>query len=100
VRLLHILLLSPLLNRIIRYENEKAVGQGIAASGVPREQIFLTKLPNDQHNEVEQSLEESLSRLNTPYLDLCMSSSFCHFSIYMTSIDRVDALASTNEPGL
>jgi diketogulonate reductase-like aldo/keto reductase len=87
--------------RTIRYENEEGIGQGMAASGVPREQIFLTtKLSNDQHHEVEQSLEESLSRLNTPYLDLCMPPSICHFSIYVTSVDRVDALASTNESGL
>jgi glycerol 2-dehydrogenase (NADP+) len=48
---------------------------GIDASGVPRENVFLTtKLANDDHGNVEGALETSLKRLNTPYLDLCMSS--------------------------
>jgi glycerol 2-dehydrogenase (NADP+) len=57
------------------YDNEKEVGMGIAASGVPREAIFLTtKLANDDHGNVEGALEISLKKLNTPYLDLCTSS--------------------------
>lgn len=53
------------------YENEKEVGQGIAASGVPREELFITtKLANSDHGNVEQALEASLKALNTPYLDL------------------------------
>ncbi|KAG8868462.1 hypothetical protein FRC20_003352 [Serendipita sp. 405] len=53
------------------YENEKEVGQGLAASGVPREDIFLTtKLDNRDHGRIEQALRDSLSSLNTPYIDL------------------------------
>lgn len=56
------------------YQNETEVGQGIKASGVPREQIFLTtKLDNpDQRNPVA-ALESSLKKLDTPYIDLCTS---------------------------
>ncbi|KAF8342564.1 Aldo/keto reductase [Cantharellus anzutake] len=53
------------------YGNEKEVGEGIKASGVPRESIFVTtKLKNDDHDKVEQALEYSLKQLDTPYIDL------------------------------
>ncbi|KDN51082.1 hypothetical protein RSAG8_00711, partial [Rhizoctonia solani AG-8 WAC10335] len=53
------------------YRNEKEVGQGIKASGVPRNEIFLTtKLPNTHHGAVQEALDESLSNLGTDYLDL------------------------------
>jgi glycerol 2-dehydrogenase (NADP+) len=48
------------------------VGQGIKASGAKREDIFLTtKLDNPDHTKPEEALQESLKKLNTPYLDLC-----------------------------
>ncbi|KAH0826613.1 NADP-dependent oxidoreductase domain-containing protein [Lanmaoa asiatica] len=54
------------------YDNEKEVGQGIKASGVPREQIFLTtKLFNDTHKDTQKALDYSLKQLDTPYIDLC-----------------------------
>ncbi|KAG8733900.1 hypothetical protein FRC11_000454 [Ceratobasidium sp. 423] len=47
------------------YRNEKE------ASGVPRNEIFLTtKLPNTHHGAVQAALDESLSNLGTNYLDL------------------------------
>ncbi|KAF8960310.1 Aldo/keto reductase [Flammula alnicola] len=53
------------------YANEAEVGEGIIASGVPRESIFLTtKLNNNDHGRVEQALEQSLKDLKTDYLDL------------------------------
>lgn len=53
------------------YANEKEVGLGIKASGVPREEIFLTtKLNNPDHRNVAAALEYSLKQLDTPYLDL------------------------------
>ncbi|KAJ7664276.1 Aldo keto reductase [Mycena rosella] len=53
------------------YQNEKEVGEGIAASGVARGSIFLTtKLDNPDHKEPEAALESSLSNLGTDYLDL------------------------------
>ncbi|KAA2212807.1 aldo/keto reductase [Pseudoroseomonas oryzae] len=56
-----------------RYENEDAVGAALAASGLPRDQIFLTsKVWWDSlaPDALRRSLEESLARLATPYLDL------------------------------
>lgn len=53
------------------YGNEEDVGAGIKASGVPREQIWLTtKLDNHCHKHVQQSVDESLKKLGTDYLDL------------------------------
>lgn len=54
------------------YGNEKEVGQGIKASGVPRGEIFLTtKLDNPDQAHAAEALESSLSKLGTTYLDLC-----------------------------
>jgi diketogulonate reductase-like aldo/keto reductase len=55
------------------YENEAGVGNGIAASGVPREQIFLTsKVWNTNHHaaDVRKALQNTLTNLKTTYLDL------------------------------
>ncbi|KAK2795320.1 hypothetical protein FQN51_000505 [Onygenales sp. PD_10] len=55
------------------YHNEEEVGRGIIASGVPREEIFLTsKLWNNCHHaeDVEPALDRTLRELQTPYLDL------------------------------
>ncbi|WP_025730253.1 aldo/keto reductase [Atopobacter phocae] len=55
------------------YRNEKAVGQAIADSGIPRSEIFVTtKLWNDAHGyeEAKQAFHESLERLGMDYVDL------------------------------
>ena len=52
------------------YVNERAVGRGIKASGVKREDIFLsTKLwPSEYENE--NAVDETLERLGVDYVDL------------------------------
>lgn len=53
------------------YGNEKEVGDGIKASGVPRSEIWLTtKLDNPWHKRVPEGLAASLEALQTDYLDL------------------------------
>lgn len=55
------------------YQNEKEVGQGIVASGVPREEIFITsKLWNNCHRakDVERTVDKSLNDLGINYIDL------------------------------
>lgn len=55
------------------YGNEVGVGRAIKASGIPREEIFLTtKLWNDRQagDEPQKALEESLAKLDTAYVDL------------------------------
>jgi len=55
----------------LAYGNEKEVGDGIKASGVPREEIFLTtKLDNPWHKRVTEGIESSLKDLQTDYVDL------------------------------
>ncbi|WP_293783048.1 aldo/keto reductase [uncultured Aeromicrobium sp.] len=62
-----------LLDTAKRYENEAQVGQGVAASSVPREELFITtKVPgSDQgYESTLASLESSLERLGLDYVDL------------------------------
>jgi 2,5-diketo-D-gluconate reductase A len=55
------------------YGNERGVGQGITASGIAREQLFVTsKLGNGNHrpDDVRRSFDEALQQLGLDYLDL------------------------------
>jgi 2,5-diketo-D-gluconate reductase B len=55
------------------YRNEEAVGEGIAAADVSRDDIFLaTKvwISNLGHEDVIETTKESLDKLGTDYLDL------------------------------
>jgi diketogulonate reductase-like aldo/keto reductase len=53
------------------YDNEEQVGQAIATSGLPREEIFVTtKLPPGRAGHERETLEESLHALATEYVDL------------------------------
>jgi 2,5-diketo-D-gluconate reductase B len=57
------------------YENEREVGKGIAESGVPRNEIFITtKVPHTdaRADEVERDAEESLEWLGVDQLDLLL----------------------------
>jgi 2,5-diketo-D-gluconate reductase B len=57
------------------YDNEREVGKGIAESGVPRNEIFVTtKVPHDEAtaDEVERDADESLERLGVDQLDLLL----------------------------
>lgn len=57
------------------YVNEEGVGRGLRAAGVQREEIFLTTKVADRiksYDEAKASIEESLRRLGTDYLDLLL----------------------------
>jgi len=76
------------------YENEAAVGTGIADSPVPREEVFLaTKVhwENLGYDDVLASVEESLERLGTDYLDLL----YVHWPI--DAYDPEETLAAFEE---
>jgi diketogulonate reductase-like aldo/keto reductase len=56
-----------------KYGTEKGVGEGMKASGVPRRDIFLvTKVSHEYLRAADfaKSVEESLERLQTDYVDL------------------------------
>lgn len=53
------------------YGNETEVGAGIKASGIPREELFVTsKLWCTHHSRVEECLDKTLKDLDLAYLDL------------------------------
>lgn len=57
------------------YFNEEEVGNAIAKSGIPREEIFLTTKVWIEHygyEECRASVLESMERLRVDYLDLCL----------------------------
>ncbi len=57
------------------YANEEAVGAGVRASGIPREEIFVTSKVMAEFKDYEtakRSIEESLQKLNLGYIDLML----------------------------
>ena len=57
------------------YHNEEGVGRAVADSGISRDEIFLvTKvwISNYGYDKAKASIEESLSRLRTDYIDLML----------------------------
>ena len=55
------------------YENERGVGEGIRASGLPREEVFVTtKVWNDAHglDETRRAFDASMALLGLETLDL------------------------------
>jgi diketogulonate reductase-like aldo/keto reductase len=57
------------------YENEREVGEGVRASGVKRDEIFLTTKVWTSHfapNDLERSAKESLVRLRLTEVDLLL----------------------------
>ena len=53
------------------YGNEEGVGQAIASSGIPRDELFVTtKLWNDRQTDAEAAFDESLGKLWLDYVDL------------------------------
>ena len=57
------------------YENEREVGEGMRASGVKRDEIFLTTKVWTTHfkpNDLERSARESLARLRLTEIDLLL----------------------------
>jgi 2,5-diketo-D-gluconate reductase A len=60
-----------LIDTATMYGNEQEVGQAVAESGVPREDIFVTtKLPSSRAGRERATLEESLGALGLDYVDL------------------------------
>ena len=57
------------------YANEAEVGNAIAASGIPRDELFITSkvwIDNFGRGKTRRSVEESLRKLQTSYIDLML----------------------------
>jgi len=57
------------------YQNEEGVGKGLKASGLAREEVFITtKVRNEDqgHDTALAAVANSLKLLDTDYLDLCL----------------------------
>lgn len=57
------------------YGNEEAVGSALKKCGVPRDQLFLTTkvwISNAGYEKAKASIEASLKRLGTDYIDLLL----------------------------
>jgi 2,5-diketo-D-gluconate reductase A len=62
-----------LIDTAASYMNEEAVGKGIRASGIPREELFVTSklwVQETGYERTQQAIEKSLRRLQLDYLDL------------------------------
>lgn len=57
------------------YCNEEGVGQAVKASGVPREELFITTkvwISNGGYEKAKASIDESLKKLQMDYIDLLL----------------------------
>jgi 2,5-diketo-D-gluconate reductase A len=62
-----------LIDTAASYMNEEAVGKGLRASGIPREELFVTSklwVQEAGYERTQQAIEKSLRRLQLDYLDL------------------------------
>lgn len=57
------------------YSNEEGVGNAIVKCGIPREELFITTkvwISNSGYEKAKTSIEESLRKLKTDYIDLLL----------------------------
>jgi 2,5-diketo-D-gluconate reductase B len=82
------------------YGNEVEVGEGLRASGVPREEVFLTTkvwLDNLGAKDFRRSVEGSLKKLRLPYVDLIL----IHWPNPGTPLaETIPAMAKVKQDGL
>lgn len=81
------------------YENEGEVGQALKNSGLERRDIFLTTkvwMENVAKNKMAKSVDESLKKLKTDYVDLLL----IHWPVADVPLkEQVEALAALQKSG-
>ena len=73
------------------YKNEEAVGDAIKKCGIPREELFIVDkvwITNAGYKRAKASIEESLLKLQTPYIDLLLihkpvGFDYCHRIVFI-----------------
>ncbi|MFC8533079.1 aldo/keto reductase [Streptomyces sp. NPDC057249] len=90
-----------LVDTALNYGNETGTGRGIARSGVPREEVFVTTKVPGRHHGYEKTLasfEESRSNLGLDYVDLYL----IHWPLPKVGlyVDTWRALVKLREEGL
>jgi 2,5-diketo-D-gluconate reductase B len=82
------------------YDNEREVGEGMRASGVRRDEIFLTTKIWTSHftpHDLERSAKESLVKLRQPHVDLLL----LHWpNPQVPLVETLGALAHAKQMGL
>ena len=80
------------------YGNEREVGEGIRASGVKREDVFLTtKVTWNRLHEFEKAVDDSLAALKVPFVDLLL----IHWQGHALKVaDTVKVLCTFRRKGL
>jgi diketogulonate reductase-like aldo/keto reductase len=81
------------------YENERGVGRAIKASGIPREEIFITTKIRNSDQGIDSTLrafEESRKKLDVDYIDLML----VHWPVKGKYKDTWRALEQVYEEGL
>jgi diketogulonate reductase-like aldo/keto reductase len=82
------------------YDNEREIGDGVRASGIPRDEIFITTKVWTSHFaplDLERSVKESLARLRLAQADLVL----LHWpNPHVPLKDTLEALAGVREQGL
>lgn len=90
------------------YGNEAEIGQAIADSGVPREQLYLTTkiwISQFRHDDLLASLRESLRKLRTDQVDLTLihwpsPADQVPMAEYLGALAEAKALGLTREIGI
>ncbi|NEC64927.1 aldo/keto reductase [Streptomyces sp. SID9727] len=90
-----------LVDTALNYGNETGTGRGVARSGVPREEVFVTTKVPGRHHGYEKTLasfEESRSNLGLDYVDLYL----IHWPLPRVGlyVDTWRALVKLREEGL
>jgi diketogulonate reductase-like aldo/keto reductase len=82
------------------YDNEREVGEGVRASGVPRDDIFITTKVWPSHfapRDLERAAKDSLARLKLPEVDLLL----LHWPNPQIALaDTLGALRAAKQAGL
>ncbi len=88
------------LDTAANYGNEREVGEGLRASGVPRDEVFVTTKvwwTNFAAADLERSVDESLQKLQLPAVDLVL----LHWPNPKVPLaETIDALCKVKRAGL